>query len=57
MLVRRASLADEQLLTPTADSEDGVIEATLPKSGAYTFDFSPCAMWNYYGLVRICTRP
>lgn len=48
---------DQKLLTPTADSEDGVIEATLPKSGTYTFDFSPCAMWNYYGLVRICTRP
>jgi hypothetical protein len=37
------------------DEPTGRLEATLPESGQYTFGFSPCAMWNGYGHVAICT--
>lgn len=28
----------------------------LPRSGTYTFSFSPCAMWRLLGVFVICTR-
>jgi hypothetical protein len=39
---------------PLADPT-GKLDAVLPESGQYTFGFSPCAMWNGYGHVSICS--
>lgn len=38
-------------------NENGVLETTLPVSGKYEFWFFPCAMWNNFGRVEICTKP
>ena len=28
----------------------------LPRSGRYSFDFSPCSMWHGMGLFVVCTQ-
>lgn len=40
-----------------ADMDDtGDRPTILPRSGIYTFGFSPCAMWRAPGTFVICTR-
>ena len=39
-----------------ADVDDsGGEPVTLPRTGDYTFDFSPCAMWGGLGTFVVCT--
>jgi hypothetical protein len=37
------------------EAMDGQLEAVLPRSGTYTFEIGPCAVWGAPGMIEICT--
>lgn len=47
---------DQFFKSSEADDEPGTMKFVVPRTGRYVFEFSPCAMWGYYGEVKICAE-
>jgi hypothetical protein len=39
-----------------ANGENGQLDTILPRSGEYSFEIGPCAVWGSQGMIEICAQ-